>query len=291
MSGILNAAGNFVTGASNFAGGTLAQPNVQLFGVNIPGIPLISFRDYFLTSLESWVGSIPLRTQFIAIIDRFPPGLNTLMMRSLEHADGDKKNFDIDRAKKVLTSTPLQGVVGCIFLQGADIPSENLGVETATIENNRGFIPGAVLGNRDSFVNQNLTLQFRETNTSFTDLVMRPWLIMASHHGYVARDPSNKSEALKNPKCNITLIQYSRSYQKLSMIPRKVWAFYDCVPLNLSTRNLSYDTESLESYNVPFLYSRYAIKDNLYLPLPDIIDAISNRGIKGIIPRISPFQK
>jgi len=291
MSGILNAASNFVRGASQFAGGTLAQPNVQLFGMNIPGIPLISFRDYFLTTLQSWVGTIPLRTQFIAIFDTFPPGLNTSMMRSLEFVDGDKKNFDIDRAKKILTSTPLQGVVGCIFLQGADIPSENLGIETATIDNNRGFIPGSVLTNRSSFTDQQLTLQFMETNTSFTDLVIRPWLIMASHYGYVARDPNDKEEIRKNPKCNITIIQYSKSYQNLSMIPRKVWSFYDCVPLNLATRNLKYENEGMDIYNVTFTYSRYGLKDTLYLPLPDIIDAISNRGIKGIVPRISPFQK
>ena len=112
---------------------------------------------------------------------------------------------------------------------------------------------------------------------------MRPWLIAAAHAGYVARpvdDPMNM-------KCNITIIQYTRTFQKLSMIPRKVWTFYNCIPLSLSVRNLSMDTEAVENYDVPFLYDSYGIENTLYIPLPDLINKIS----KGNIPRISPFQK
>lgn len=290
MSGILNAVGNFVKGASNLAGGSLAQPGLQLFGSNIPGVPLISFRDYFLKSMESWVSTIPLRTQFIAIFESFPRGLNTKMLQSLEFAGGDKRNFDIDKAKNILTSFPLQSVVGCVFLQGADIPSDTMSIESANIDNNRGFIQGTIAGNRDPFSNKPLTLQFLETNTSFTDMVMRPWVIMSAHNGYVARDPEDPEQVLKDPRCNITLLQYSRSYQKLSMIPRKVWTFYNCAPTDVAARNLKYEGEGVDNYNVTFAYDRYAIRDNLYIPLPDILDGISSRGISSIISRISPFQ-
>lgn len=262
---------------------SLAQPNINLLGVNIPAVPLISFRDYFLATMESWVTSLPLRTQYVAFFDTFPAGLNTNFIQTLEPTDASKKNFDINGAKKVLTSYPLQGIVGCIFLQGADIPGENLTGDSARIDNNRGFIQGSILQGREAYASNNLTLQFRETNTSFVDMIMRPWLILASHAGYVAR---KRTDPL-NCKTNITLVQYTRSYQKISQIPRKVWHFYNCVPLNVSTRNLSYDSESMESYNVSFLYDNYGIENNLYLPLPDIITRIS----KNSIPRISPLQK
>ena len=173
--------------------------------------------------------------------------------------------------------------MGCIFLSGVSIPSETLGGEAASLQNNRGFIQGSILNGREAFGSSNLTLQFRETNTSFVDFVMRPWLIAAAHAGYVARpvdDPMNM-------KCNITIIQYTRTFQKLSMIPRKVWTFYNCIPLSLSVRNLSMDKEEVENYDVPFLYDSYGIENTLYIPLPDIISKIS----KGNIPRISPFQK
>jgi len=234
--------------------------------------------------MESWIASIPTRTQFVAIIDTIPAGLTTNLIQKLEKNDRlVDKDFDIDYAKKALSAHLLQNVMGCIFLAGASIPSENLSVSNASIENNAGFKQGSILQGRDAFSASNLTLQFRETNASFTDLVMRPWLIAASHAGFVAREKTDPLYV----KCNITILQYTRTYQKLSMIPRKVWNFYDCVPLSLSTRNLSYDTEAVENYDVSFIYDDYAVQDTLYLPLPDIITSIAH----GKIPRVSPFQK
>ena len=272
--GILNAANNAIQGASNLTrgvlGGTLAQPNINLFGTNIPGVPLVSFRNYFIQSMSTWVGSIPLRTQWVVLFDSFPIGLNSDIIRGLEPVQGDKKGFDIDRAKAFVTSYPAQGIVGCIFAQGASIPDDTLQTSVATITNNRGFIPGVISGNREAFAP--LTLQFRETNTSFIDCVIRPWVILGSHAGMVARDDNNKPEL--NPKSNITIVQYTRSYQKISQIPRKVWQFYNCVPTSVGTRNLTYDAEGMEQYTTNWSYSHYNVSDNLYLPLPDLIDKL-----------------
>ena len=286
MAGILNAVGNATTGLATLGGltrpGGLAAPSVIASNIAIPGVPLISFRDYFLTTMESWVTSIPLRTQYIALFNSFPRDLNTNVLQRLEPVQGNKAGFDIDKAKAALASYPLQGIVGCIFLDGASIPDDSVAGGNAPIENNRGFIQGSILEGRSAFSDNNLTLQFRETNTSFVDMIMRPWVILASHRGYVAtRSPQN------SVKTNITILQYSRTYQNISQIPRKVWNYYNCVPLSVGTRNLSYDTEALEKYDVPFIYDRYTVESNLYIPLPDIISKIG----KGSLPRISPLQR
>lgn len=285
MSSILNSVGNAIAGlattGNNTNPGGLAQPGFLISNLAIPGVPLISFRDYFLTTMESWVTTIPLRTQFIAIFDSFPASLNTNVLQQLEPMVGSKHGFDIDLAKKLLTSYPSQGIVGCIFLDGVDIPTESLTVSNATIDNARGFIQGSILENRDPFSSNNLTLQFRETNISFTDMIMRPWVILASHKGYVATPTVATSI-----KTNITILQFSRTYQNISQIPRKVWRFYNCVPISVGSRNLSYDTEVMEKYDVPFVYDSYTVDSNLYIPIPDLIAKIGN----GNIPRVSPFQ-
>ena len=282
MPGILNAVGNATTGLATLGGltrpGGLAAPSVIASNIAIPGVPLISFRDYFLTTMESWVTTIPLRTQYIALITSFPTSLNSTVIKQLE----DKRGFNIDPAKTALVNYPLQGIVGCIFLDGINIPDDKLQGSFAPIENNRGFIQGSILQNRDAFANNNLTLQFRETNTSFTDMIMRPWVILASHRGYVATQ--TPAESIKT---DIVILQFSRTFQNVSQIPRKVWNFYNCVPLSVQTRNLSYDTEQVEKYDVPFIYDKYTVDSNLYIPLPDIISKIG----KGSIPRISPFQR
>ena len=276
--GILNAINNVTQGISNLTrgalGGSLAQPNVNLFGLNVPGVPLVSFRDYFISSMSSWVGAIPLRTQWIVLFDNFPTALNTDVLQQLERTGGDKRGFDIDRAKAFLTSYPAQGIVGCIFVQGADIPDDTQSTTTAKIENNRGFIPGRISGMRQEF--GPLTLQFRETNTSFIDGVVRPWTILGSHAGLVKRTPNNVSGSsiLETPTTNVTILQYTRSYQNLSQIPRKVWRFYNCLPVSVSSRNLTYDAEQVDVYSSQWNYSHYELVDNLYLPLPDLIDKL-----------------
>lgn len=286
MPGILNAVGNATAGLATLGGltrpGGLAAPSVIASNLAIPGIPLISFRDYFLTTMESWITTIPLRTQYIALFDGFPSLLNTNILQRLEPVQGNKNGFDIDKAKSALTSYPLQGVVGCIFLDGVNIPDDSVSAAAANIDNNRGFIEGSILDSRSDFASNNLTLQFRETNTSFVDMIMRPWVILASHRGYVATLSPQDSV-----KCNITIVQFSRTYQNVSQIPRKIWNYYNCVPLSVGTRNLSYDTEAVDKYDVPFLYDRYTVESNIYIPLPDIISKIG----KGSLPRISPLQR
>jgi hypothetical protein len=286
MSGILNSIGNATKGLATIGGitnqGGLPAPSVVVSNLAIPGVPLISFRDYFLTSLESWFASIPLRTQFIVLIESFPDDLTTSIMQQLELVQADKKGWDIDKAKSVLTSYPFNNVVGCLFVDGASIPDDVLTAEVASIPNNRGFTQGGVLGNREAFASNNLTIQIRETNTSFVDLVMRPWVILSAHRGFIAQELPQR-----NIKTNITVIQYAKTFQNISQIPRKIWRYYNCAPLSVGTRNLTYDTEDIESYDVSWLYDYYTIENSLYIPLPDIISKIG----KGNIPRISPLQR
>ena len=103
-----NAYNGFVRNFIDIGRGTnpLSQPQIsELIGFNIPGVPLVSTRDYFLLQLQSWLTSIPLQTQWIAVIDTFPLCLRTDLIQALERTDGAKKGFDIDQAKTLLISS------------------------------------------------------------------------------------------------------------------------------------------------------------------------------------------
>ena len=248
-------------------------------------MPLISAQQYFLTQMESWFSAIPLNSQWVVLIDSYPRAISTDIIQNLEYVGGDKKGFDVSQPKGILTSYFYQKVVGCIFAQGVNIPNEQYEVANAPLKNNRGFIQGVLAGGREPYSNAPLIIEFRETNTSFMDMVIRPWVILASHYGYVAR-PGGDND-IRNIKCTITILQYTRSYQKVSQIPRKVWTFYNCVPSQLSDQSLSYsaDTE-YEKYQTFWRYTNYTVHSNLYIPLPNIINRIST----GTIPNVSPFQ-
>jgi len=268
----------------------LFAPSVaELFGFNIPGVPLISARDYFLTQMESWVTSIPLTTQWVVIIEKYPVCLTSSIIQGLERAGADRKAFDIDRAVKILTSYPLQKITGCIFAQGVNIDAEGVNTEFVNIDNSRGFIPAPIISNRE--YPKSLTIEFLETNTSFVDFVIRPWVIAASHYGLVTRNPSIKSEAAKDVKTNVTIMQFTRTFQGVSMIPRKIWQFYNCCPTQVGSRSMGYDREGFTQgrnfMETRWVFSHYTVETNFYFPLLSIINRISDGKLPNIFPKIS----
>ena len=105
---------------------------------------------------------------------------------------------------------------------------------------------------------------------------MRPWVIMAGHYGLVARNPNNPEEIRKNPKTNLTVVQYTRSKEGLSQIPRKTWRFYNCVPTSISNRDYGYqEDEGVKNFNTTWTFDNYEISSNLYLSVSELIKAIN----------------
>jgi hypothetical protein len=283
-----------ITGLANNAAGLISGTNplfapqiTNLFGFNIPAVPLISARDYFLTQMESWVTSIPLRTQWVVLIDRYPAALNTKILQGLELIGGDKKGWDISTPVSILKSYPLQRVIGCLFASSVTIPPETLDTEYINVKNNRGFQWGLISAERQKY--QFLRIGFRETNTSFLDTIVRPWIILASHMGFSAR-PGDKRGARDyyNVKTDVTILQYAASYSNISMIPRKVWTFYNCVPVTLSDEEVVYDPngEVLDVFQTSWAFSHYTVHPSLYFPLVNVIKRIE----QGSVPTISPIQ-
>ena len=209
------------------------------------------------------------------MIDNFPLGLTTNVLQNLEPIV-QRTGFDINLPKATLTNYKNQAIVGCIFTNGFNIGDDSLDSAAATIENNRGFIQGTILKDRSDFASNKFTLSLRETNSSFIDFVIRPWVIMASHFGMVARDKSNPAELIKDPKVNLTVVQYTRSDKGLSQIPRKTWRFYNCVPTSVSTRDYQYgEGEDIKNFDTTWVYDRYEISSNLYMNVGELIKAIN----------------
>jgi len=234
-----------------------------------------------------------LQTQWIAVIDSFPHSLRSSILQGLERNDGARRGYDIDQAKTLLTSFPFQKVIGCVFAQGAQVPGERCVVSDIGVENNRGFIPGIISETRAGYAYDPLRLKFLETNTSFIDFIMRPWVMLASHYGYVAYPgdrPGQKS--FFNVKTNITLLCYTRSYQNVSQIPRKVFTFYNCVPNQINNFQLDYGREpdAATGYEVNFSYTNYAIENSMYFPLADIINNVTGIVNGTYTPVVSPLQ-
>ena len=226
------------SGLFNGQNPSFAPQITELFGFNIPGVPLISPRDYFLTQMESWFTAIPMSTQWIIVIDNYPVALRSDILQGLERTDGGKKGWDISTSVAILKSFPLQRIIGCLFANSISIPAEQFNVDSASVPNNRGFLPGIIGSNRQV-------------------------------------DPPT-----------LTLLQYARTLNSISMIPRKVWHFYNCMPYNIGEENYNYTDEVVNNITTRWTYSNYTIESGLYLPVQDLVNRISN----GDIPRVTSFQ-
>lgn len=257
-----------------------------------PGITPI---PYFLQQLENWHTSIPMRTQWVVVIQQYPELLNTEVIQNLERTFGRSTANGVDEAVAVLTSYPLNKITGCVLAQGVDIPNlQNLTSSQNKFfqDKQRGFIPGRISEGMDGY--SNLTLQFRETNTSFADFVIRPWSILAGHFGFVARPPGD----LRNVGTTVSIFQYSRTKAGVPQVPRKIWTFYNCFPISLSNKNLTYDTETMEMSSTQWVFSNYIVENNLHLGVDSIINnlllssrknrlkGIGNSGQFEISPRV-----
>jgi hypothetical protein len=249
-------------------GGLLSPDIGQTILGNIPSIPIISPRNYFLQTMESWISTPSNTTQWVVLFDDFPQTLKQQTLQELEYTDGAKQGWNIPYTQ--LTNYFLQKTTGCIFCQGFSLPRERANISYAN--SNRGFIGGPVVNERAT--KQNLTLDFLETNLSFVDAILRPWVILASHKGLVAR-PDGESI-----KTNITVIQYAKTNQNLSPIPRKIWTFYDVCPVAINQTNYNYADESVEiRAGVEFSYNRYQVYNSTYIPVFSLIDKFSNGGV------------
>jgi hypothetical protein len=281
-----SAAINNIGGLFNGTNPPFAPQITDLIGFNIPGRPFVSARDYFLSQMTSWISTVPMTTQWIVVVERFPKALNSTFIQELERVDASKEGFDITPAVNTLKSYPFQKIIGCLFTHGVTIPSEQYEVGSVTVTNNRGFLPGIVGGPRNTEP-PTLVLEFRESNTSFVDSVIRPWVILTSHYGLTVRPGDRYTEIGntyddKNMKTNLVILQYTRSLQNISMIPRKTWYFYNCTPYNISEQSLEYSEEKLQVLTTRWTYSNYTVADGLYLPLGSIITQIGNGSFSSI---------
>ena len=279
-----------VGGLFNGTNPSFAPQVASLFGYNIPGKPLVSARDYFLSQMTSWLTTAAMTTQWVVIIERFPYALNSTFIQQLERVDGGKGGFNITPAVEALTSYPNQRVIGCLFTHSVTIPAEQYSVESVSVTNNRGFLPGVIAGGR-STEPPSLVLEFRETNGSFADSVIRPWSILTSHYGLTVR-PGDYYSLIgnlyddKNMKTNIAVLQYAKTLKDISMVPRKAWYFFNAAPYNVSEQTLEYSEEKLQVMTTRWTYTNYTVTDSLYLPLGSIIDNFAS----GAASFINPFR-
>ena len=211
---------------------------------------------YFHSMLCQWAYTVAQSFSFVVVIEiQSKSNLISKIKNSLRKLEPPGWNTEDITHDTWANAT--QNVVGCIFAQGARIPGESIGIDHVGITegSRRGFINAPIINGRADF--EPLEIGFLETNQSFVDGVIRPWLIIAAHEGLIARENSIKT--------NISIYQLARANNENQNIVRKNvirkhWKFMDCVPVNVTDEDLTYDVSGYPKRQVQFVYNSYSLE-------------------------------
>lgn len=216
--------------------------------------------SYYLDLLGSWPTGIALASQWFLYFDFSSIGSLTNDFQNVLRNQETQAHWEYNQnATKYLLDGSLQwqtsNLTGCVFTRQVQLPSETINASNQGLAYG-GYLPPATASNREKY--QNLSVTFLETNASFLDLIIRPWLIMVGYYGLVARDPLSP----KRVKCNyadVVMLAKTGSYSPMGI--RKIYRFYNLAPVSIQGETYSYAEEGLKYSEVKFVYDRYAVSD------------------------------
>jgi len=147
------------------------------------------------------------------------------------------------------------------FANGVTLPGESVKASRAgyshadTSSLAGGFLSAPVLNGRSDTTNFEIT--FLETNVSFVDYVIRPWIIAASHFGLFARNGGTQ-----NFKSDVTINFLNKTSPEADLDLRKVFQFRGAVPLSVEAANIGYGSTKntgMRSIRTTWTYSTYEV--------------------------------
>ena len=164
----------------------------------------------------------------------------------------EPKQWNVEESLKVTLGDDYQKTKGCLFTQAVQIPGENNVANPEGIQQG-GYIRSYLGGGRDPF--EPLRITFLETNISFVDNVIRPWLITTAYLGMIAR-----RGAEKNYRCNISVYKLGITVPQEPPHILQRYTFYGACPVSISGEEYNYtQTSTPINREVTFVYHYYSL--------------------------------
>lgn len=201
-----------------------------------------ALHEWFYKAILTQINSVPIQSLWLAFFTKIPV-FSANNVKKYENGSVSEWFF----APNALISTGTS-VMGMLVAQGVQIPGEGFGVSRIGPENSGGVVKGAIGGQRQD--PQELSISFLETNFSFTDLVLRPWTIMASH----------KSLKSSTYKTAINVINLAKTGPGNMLMPRTHWIFHGACPISIDQQEYTYGADQVKTRQVSFAYNYYTMQ-------------------------------
>jgi hypothetical protein len=210
----------------------------------------ISFFNSFIAQKTN---GIPYSTQWLFAIDNIPQVVGANL------SDIDTQHWSIQTVSNTIVKDVINAsytLQGCVFAQEVTTPSENVTIDYVGVsdESRGGFMTAPIVKSRDGM--SPLEVSFLETNNSFLDLVVRPWIIKVGFQGLIAMQ--NESD---NIKTTLSLLFFNRGDQSKGVAPavRKVYKFYNAAPVYCDSDSNDYQKNDVPILKTKWVYTHYTI--------------------------------
>ena len=130
------------------------------------------------------------------------------------------------------------------------IVGESVKLNRVGAVNSEGYLRGLVSQGREDF--GYLDIAFIETNTSFVDFVLRPWLIAVTKESLIARKDDKK-------RVNITCTMYGLAGKDKDAIPRKKFIFFNSFPQSVDGEEYNFTDSEVNLRKASFAFTHYAM--------------------------------
>jgi hypothetical protein len=212
--------------------------------------------QYYLDILSRWPTSIALANQFLIYFNfDSVPAIRNSAAKYISALDASEWSLSQKTIDSLLDRKfhNIDKRVGCVFARGITLPQERAGVVRQGIRYGAHIAP-IVATNREPGLN--FTCNFLETNASFVDLVIRPWIVLTSHYGLIARSPLSR----KSVKCNyVDVIQYAKSGMSSAPFIRKIVRFHGVVPTDTGSYSIAHTEDGLSNRSATFAFNTYSV--------------------------------
>jgi hypothetical protein len=214
---------------------------------------------HFLQSvLSTPAGALPKGPLWAVIFeDSFNPGTTIngsgipKVITKVTQYEPQLPKWNIEAAVKEICSPQYVSTKGCILAQNVTLPGEGIvqtGVEGLQYN---GFIRGKVGNGRDDY--EPIKISFLNTNVSFVDNVIRPWVIMTGHLGLIARDGD------LTYRTNMKIIRFGSSDRKKPPFILQTFTFYGVCPVSVDAEEYTQDGSVNITKSASFIYQWYTV--------------------------------
>jgi len=213
--------------------------------------------QYYNQILNAWPTAIALESQWFCYFDLQSVGVLQKDVSNILNTYESKSDWGIN-IETIATlinndnQAKTENLIGCVFARQVTLPNETVDAGNQGLSYG-GYQAPATTNGRQAY--GKLKVIFTETNSSFIDFIIRPWIVAVGYYGLVSR-------SVNQVKCRYADMFYlAKTGPKSSSVIRKIARFYNIAPVSVSGLSNTYASEGLQFSSVDFVYDYYSIID------------------------------